>query len=188
MSEKEKDKTKYRVVCINHLGNGATIIDSLTVYEFNTLGEAIDACSKMAKNASENMENSHIEIINRNTYAYINIYKGLIPSVNYGIHPIIYGEECIIYRGFRIEIIDEDFGSFSKGGYIVYDLNEKEDTWYPITVKNTINECIIFIDQFSYTTITFIDSTFDTIEGSKLCLPHQELNSKFKRKIILPVS
>lgn len=185
---KEKEEIKYRVVCITHLGNGATIIDSLTVYEFNTLGEALKDCNQMAKNASEDMENVHIEVINRDTCAYVNIYKGLIPFVNYGIHPIEYGEECIIYRGFRIEIIDEGFGSFSKGSYIVYTLNESEDEWHPITVKNTINECVIFIDQFSYTTITFIDSTFDTIERSKLCLPHRESNTKSRRKTNLPMS
>lgn len=184
----EKDKIKYRIVCINHLGNGGTIIDSLTVYEFDTLGEALKDCNQMAKNASEDIKNAHIEVINRETHAYVNIYNGIIPSVNYAIYPINYGKECIIYRGFRIEIIDESFGSFSKGSYIVYDFNEKEDTWYPITIKNTIDECVIFIDQFSYTTITFMDSTFDTVEGSKLCLPRLESSSKFRRKTILPVS
>lgn len=184
--EKEESKTKYRVVCISHLGNGATIIDSLTVYEFNTLGEAINDCSTMAKNASEGMEDIHIETINKETQAYVTVYKELIPLVSYGIHPICYNKECITYRGFEIEVIDNSFGSFSKGSYIVYTLNE--DEWYPITVKNTINECIIFIDQFAYTTITFMDSTFDTIERSKLCLPRQELILRSRKWTILPVS
>lgn len=187
MSE-TKEEIKYRIVCISHLGNGGTVIDSLTVYEYDTLGKAIDDCSTMAKNASEDMENIHIETINRETCAYVTVYRELIPLISYAIHPIYYGKECVTYRSFDIEIVDEEFGSFSKGSYIVYTLNEEKDVWHPITVKNTINECVLFIDQFLHNTITFIDSTFDTIEGSKLCLPRRESSSRSRKGTILPVS
>lgn len=193
MSKKKEDiKTKYRITCINHLTNGGTIIDSMTVYEYDNIGEAIDDCSKMAKNASEGLDNIHIEIENKDTYGYVSVYRDLIPLFSYSINPIEYNLDPtnynIKYRGFIIEFICNKQKGLYREQFIVYNYDKNSDNWYPLTVKNTVNECVIFIDQFSYTTITFMDSTFDTIEGSKLCLPHPELNSKFKRKTILPVS